>query len=100
MYVMVGEQAEDLTATVTLKAVYNGSQTMIVTCNGQELFRDQVTMDEGSVSFVVPSSCIVDGGLQLVFSYPDAVSPLELEKSDDNRVLAVGYQAITIQPME
>lgn len=100
MYVMVGEQAEDLTATVTLKAVYNGSQTMIVTCNGQELFRNQVTMDEGSVSFVVPSSCIVDGGLQLVFSYPDAVSPLELGESDDNRVLAVGYQAITIQPME
>lgn len=36
MSLTVGEQLKDLIATVTFKSVYNDSQTMIVTSNGQE----------------------------------------------------------------
>lgn len=57
-------------------------------------------MDRAGVSFIIPRKCVVDGVLQLEFSYPDAVSPLELNKSDDSRVLAVGYQKITVKPAE
>lgn len=77
--------------------VYNGKQTVDFIVNGNKL--DSIILNGGGqfeFEFTVPPS----GLIELELSFPDAVSPQELGRSEDARKLALGLVKATITEVE
>lgn len=90
------EIQDDLRLTMETDAVYNGSQEVQITMDGQELFHKVMDTVE-PIEFVIPAELIQYEELVLNFSFPDAVSPYELGESEDVRDLAIGIVSTVIQ---
>lgn len=79
---------------IDLYDVFNGSQTVEVYVNG-ELVNTQVQQGGGTVAF--DFMCPEDGAVALELVLPDAVSPLELGQSTDDRALSLAITGICFE---
>jgi|GEM_PF-4333760 len=82
----------DLLCSINLAMIYNGSQQLIIS-SGDTVLYDAVLMSAGRIAFIIPESCAVNGKLVLDFSYPGAISPVELG-GEDPRIVAVAFSSI------
>ena len=99
MTLNIGEVNQDITAEINFKGIYNGSQALVITSHGRELFNQVVTPDNPSVSFVIPQEIIENGVVDLELSYPNAARPSD-SGSSDTRLLAFAWERISFQKVD
>ena len=81
-------------AVFSLKRVFNGRQKVIVLEDGEEIYNGIVTSDNTELRF--PISPTERGQVKLKIMLPDAISPNQLNRSLDKRILAVAFEKCEI----
>lgn len=94
---LIFENAIDKELSVTVLGSYNGTQTCRILAN-EQLIYDGVVNDRCDIKVVIPS--ILGKAINLSIELPDAVSPLQLGLSQDNRVLGIQLYQISICPLK
>lgn len=94
----VGTVSDNIKAQFEFLYVYGGTQTLIVSSAGQELYHDVVTQENPYVSFMIPQECVVNGVLALTVEYPDAIDLTSISDGTDTRLIAFGWKQIVFQP--
>lgn len=75
---------------------YNGSQTVRIYAN-DTLVADFEANGNEEKSILIPGECVTDGNLRLRFSFPDAISPAELDPESRNiRKLALEFYSLKL----
>lgn len=87
----IGAVTEDIPVQFDFQSVYGGSQTLIVTSHGQELFHETITQEDPHASFMIPQELVENGVIDLELNYPNAVDLATLNNGTDNRVIALGW---------
>jgi len=91
-----GDIRGDLVMELNFQWTFNGPQRMIVTCGGQTLY-DEVQTDASSPAVIpIPTTYIQDKKLDLVFHFPNAVTPKSVGVNDDERELALALTSLKI----
>lgn len=88
----IGAISSDIEAQFEFLNVYGGTQTLIVSSNGQELFHDIVTQENPNIDFVIPQECVINGVINLTLEYPNAVDLTSVSNGTDTRVVAFGWK--------
>lgn len=73
--------------------VYNGKQSIVVYQNDHDIYNNILT---NNTMFQIKLKPTDTGYVRLVFKFDNAISPLALNKSSDDRVLALQFKNITL----
>jgi len=95
MIIDCGEYTDTLIGKIKFKNIFNSPQRLIISCEEHLLFDAEVSSVEDEIFIEIPSECIKNGKLIIDFSYPDAISPIDLDISNDTRVLAFQFYSIS-----
>lgn len=87
-------RSDTLTVEMKFLSIMGGSQRLRVDCGGQTVFEGTVT--DYTLRFSFPASLVQDQTLTLDFTYPDAISHLEAELSEDTRQVAFAVTELTV----
>lgn len=75
---------------------YNGIQTVQIYANDTLVANFEAEGNEEK-RILIPSECVIDGNLRLRFSFPNAVSPAELDPDNRNiRKLALEFYSLKL----
>lgn len=90
---------DDLVFHYTYSGVYNDRQTMRIYANGSKV--DTVVCKEENIykdnTVIIPGDRIEDGTLILRFVFPNAVTPNQLDRgNDDTRVLSISFESMCL----
>jgi len=86
----------DLTLELNSLGTFHGPQRMIVTCGEQILFDEVHTDISIPTKISIPLACVQDKELELVFHFPNAISPKSIGESEDERELAFALSSLKI----
>lgn len=97
---LIENVTEDVEMQMEIKWIYGSEQRMIIRCNGHDIFSDTIYAGRSMVDFLIPADYIDNGRLVLDIEYPDAVSPFEMDQSNDSRVLAIAIMSFEMNYAE
>lgn len=86
---------EDVMLDIRLNTRIDGNQKLVFYMNDNLI--QEITGDELELQVNIPSEFLLEGANHLKIVYPNAISPRELNGSDDDRELSVAFEKITIQ---
>lgn len=89
------ESFGDLEVNIRYLYLYDKQQVEIF-ANGQSVFDDLLTDNNGIITFTVPRNDLKENELELLITYSDAKSPASEGLSADVRELAIAWQDIQI----
>lgn len=81
----------------TIEKVFGMKQRVVVEWNGNTIWTKDIT-EMGDYSFVIPD--VNYGVIDLVFRFPDAISPFSVDGSPDDRELALAFVSATISEVK
>ena len=85
---------------LNISRVYNGTQRVQVAYGDLTIYDGVLTGEKNTMVIPLPIECVKDRLLNFTFSFPDAVSPKELGKSNDTRRLALAMESFRIDMVE
>lgn len=89
----------DLWLHMEFAAVYTGSQRVCVYVGENKVWEGDIVLEENGAARLdcdIPRNFITDRQIDLVFEFPDAISPLEYEGYPDDRLLAIKFSNMTV----
>lgn len=89
-----GTEMQDLTFEIKLKVKINDDQRLKIYMNDN--FIEEISLDELEFQVNVPADTLTEGVNNLRVEYPYAVSPRELNGSEDDRKLSVAWETLKI----
>ncbi len=90
----------DLVLQLDLAAIYQAPQRMTVRSGEAVLFDESIADVSSPVNIVIPAACVEDQTVELIFEFPDAVSPKERGESGDARELAFAIRSFCLKDEE
>jgi hypothetical protein len=93
-YWVIDDMVSDISIDVTLKSFIDENQVLKVYMNDDFVQEIDVTQNDFTIS--IPREYIVDGVNVMRIEYPNAISPREINGSDDDRKLSVAYEIMEI----